>query len=142
MKTCVLTLLVASIFGVDSQLNCSDYESDKFIIESYENLILINPPVDSQNVSFAIVDNNGYVVNLTLINETAILNGFFCLSQLETLVLENCAFTQIDPSISNLGHSLVSLRINRSFGFVEQQIDVVTKKYSKSSSFRLSQYQQ
>ena len=90
------------------------YTSDKQVIESLPFHVTINPTQpqpSSPNSSYARVDINGYVIELTLVNIDSIPSTIFCLDQLQILSIVNGGQISISPGISRLASSLKSFTV-------------------------------
>ncbi|CAF2045896.1 unnamed protein product [Rotaria magnacalcarata] len=85
------------------------YKSDKEIILSLPFLVFINPN-ERENVTYAMVDDSGGVIELHIFQQRFIPFSIFCLSQLETLSVISSKF-DIPPEISQLSSILKQLTI-------------------------------
>ena len=86
------------------------YQSDKEIILSLPFETLINP-IQSFNRSYAVVDEDGMVIELYLFEENSIPASIFCFLHLKTLVVINSIF-HIDREISQLQANLETLHLS------------------------------
>ncbi|CAF1660449.1 unnamed protein product, partial [Adineta ricciae] len=106
--------------GVPPQQNCTIngtvYTSDKQIIQSFPFPVSINP---SQSLpsppkfSYATVDTNRRVINLTLVNIPSIPPGLFCLGNLQELSIFDSPSVTIPSEIGRLSTSLQSLTMSQ-----------------------------
>ena len=95
--------------------NCSIggsvYTSDKQVVESFPFHVDINPPpsqASSMNASYAVVDIEGNVIELTLLNIPSIPPSLYCLEHLQKLSLLDSPNLSITSDILRFGFYLTS----------------------------------
>ena len=96
-------------------INGSIYESDKQAIQSFPFHVSINPPQTQQSLassSYALVDTNGRVIELTLINILSVPPAVFCLSDLQALSILDSVNLSISAEILRIAPSLTSLIVS------------------------------
>jgi Leucine-rich repeat (LRR) protein len=96
-------------------INGSVYSSDKQVIQSFPFQVSINPspPLPSPpTFSYAQVDTDGHVIELTLVNINIVPSALFCLSQLQALSILKCAQLSIPPEIVRFAPSLKSFTVS------------------------------
>jgi len=95
-----------------SNLDCSVYSSDKQIIQSLPFRVLINPSTfASPYTSYATVNSNGRVSELSLFFVKSVPLSIFCLSGMRSLTVQYSTDFVIPPEIARVASTLLSLNI-------------------------------
>ncbi|UJR11308.1 hypothetical protein I4U23_015489 [Adineta vaga] len=110
-----LLLLVSSTFADTSVsiLDCSSFRSDKEIIQSLSFRVLINPSTSNSPIynSYAIVNGQGQVIELTLSTIDYIPLSIFCLKNLQSLTVQYSSNITIPEAISRLSGVLKTFNL-------------------------------